>query len=123
MGGSALASLTSGNDPLTEAAPQNWRVLVLAVIDRLTPDFRLCAAFAVFAMVFYLLHMIEAKPELLKDAAFMGMAGLLVGSGGIGTVLAYAFGGTKSGSEVMTSQNKALTNPSPPTPAAPDPQK
>lgn len=99
---------------------------ILGLVDRLKPDFRGGSAMATFGLVFFLFWMIYQTPDLLQDSAFTGLAGLLVGSGGIGTVLSFAFGGTKTGSEVMKSQNQALMNvpePQPDPQVQPDPSQ
>jgi hypothetical protein len=94
--------------------------LALALLNRLIPDARGLFALGLFAVVFYLLHMIGQDPALLKDSSFMGLAMLLCGTGGLGLAATFFFGGTKTGAEVMKSQSDAviLSGQQPP-PAAP----
>ncbi len=79
------------------------------------PDTRFFIAVGYFALVWRVLYMIEGNPSLLTNAAFMTVVTLIAGTGGLGIVGAFFFGGTKSGSEVMSSQNKALAASNPVT--------
>lgn len=78
------------------------------------PDARGLVAAGYFALAFYLLYMIGQNPaQLLGNSAFMTVATLIIGTGGLGVVGSFFFGGTKSGSEVMTAQSAALAAPTP----------
>jgi hypothetical protein len=100
---------------------------VKAWLDKFTPDARVWVAAGYFGLTFRLLQLIESKPELLNSAPFMTVATLIGGSGGLGVVGAFFFGGTRSGSDVMTAQSKALVAnsttppPSPPAHSPPGP--
>lgn len=102
-------------DPNVTPSPQpEKKHLALEIVDRITPDVRAWVAIGVFGLVAFVLVMIRENPKLLANASFMQLAALLVGSGGLGMVASFFFGGTKSGSEVMTAQNKAVIASAPP---------
>ncbi len=90
------------------------------------PDARGFVAAGYFGLAFYLLYMIGQNGKLLDNQAFMMIATLVIGTGGLGVVGSFFFGGTKSGSEVMTAQSAAQAaavvaqaTPPDPAPAAP----
>ena len=101
-------------DVLPTGAQPAAKPLVLAILDRLVPDFRAWVAAGVFALAFYIVHMIEKNPTLLANASFMQMVGMVVGGSGLGVIVLFCYGGTKSGSDVMSAQNKAVIASSPP---------
>lgn len=63
-----------------------------------------------FLLAFLLLLMIWERPNLLSDPGFTLVLGLVLGSGGIGAINNFYFGGTKTGSSVMESQSKTISN-------------
>ena len=71
------------------------------------PDARAWMAGGLFVLAWRVLGMIAANPALLANSSFMVIVGLIIGGGGLGLANAFFFGGTKAGSEVMTSQAKA----------------
>lgn len=73
---------------------------------KLVPDVRAVVMFGYFCLAARLLYMIEGAPDLLKDSAFIGIATMVMGSGGLGIITSFLFGGTKAGSEVMVAQSK-----------------
>jgi hypothetical protein len=87
----------------------------------LIPDTRAFVAGGYFALAFYLLYMVGISPSLLGNAAFMTVASLIIGTGGLGVVGSFFFGGTKTGAEVMNRQSQALSGPAAPPPRAPPP--
>jgi hypothetical protein len=92
---------------------------ILALLDRL--DLRWLVVAGLFGLGFRLLWLIQVNPRILDDAPFMAIATLIMGGSGIGAIVAFMFGGTKSGSAVMESQNKVLTStvPDPKPPETP----
>lgn len=83
-----------------------WAVLI--------PDLRVVVAIGYFALSWKLIDMIEVNPKLLAVSAFIGVASAVIGSGGLGLIAAFLFGGTKTGSEVMKAQSAAVIASSPP---------
>jgi len=95
-------------------------------IARYIPDIRVWIVVGLFALAWRLLYMIEATPSLLNSAPFMSIAVLILGSGGMGAIVAFYYGGTKSSSSVMEKQSPARVaqqpaSPSPTPPAPADP--
>lgn len=86
----------------------------LAILDRLVPDTRVWVMVGIFGLAYKILSMIEAKPDLLTNAAFMTVATMVLGGSGLGAVVAFQFGGTKTGSEVMKAQSAAVIASTPP---------
>lgn len=74
------------------------------------PDVRGAVTVGYFILAFRLLYMIEGHAELLKDAAFMTIATMILGSGGLGIIATFLFGGTATGSKVMEAQSKAVAS-------------
>lgn len=97
-------------DPTT-TPPAERGALPAAVrtLLRLTPDIRVMIVIGYFGLALRLLYMIEGKVQLLDSAPFMTIATLIVGTGGLGAISTWYFGGTRTGSEVMKAQNEALT--------------
>lgn len=87
--------------------------ILLRIIALLVPDIRTSVVVAYFVLSFRLLYMVEANEKLLANAAFMTIATLIVGSGGLGLVAMFYFGGTKTGSEVMKAQSDQLISTAP----------
>lgn len=90
----------------------------LTMLERVIPlpDVRVLIALGYFALVWRVLYMIEGNPVLLTNAAFMTIVTLIAGTGGLGIVGAFFFGGTAAGSKVMASQSDALIANSPSSP-------
>lgn len=88
------------------------------------PDTRAFVAVGYFILSGILLQMIATNPDkLLGNAAFMTVTTLIIGTGGLGVVGAFFFGGTKTGAEVMTSQSKTISDSAAgSTPPAPQPE-
>ncbi len=80
----------------------------------LLPDARTWVSIGYFSLVWRVLYMIERNPALLGNAAFMTVVTLIAGTGGLGIVGAFYFGGTKVGSEVMANQSRTLASGPPP---------
>lgn len=80
----------------------------------LIPDTRACMILGIFGLAYKLLSMIDGKPVLLNNTAFMMVATLILGGSGLGAIVAYLFGGTKTGSEVMKAQSDAVIASTPP---------
>ena len=81
----------------------------------LIPDTRAWVIVGIFLLAYKLLSMIEANPTLLSNAAFMIVVSLIIGGAGLGAVVSFLFGGTKTGSDVMKAQSDAVINSSPPS--------
>lgn len=64
-----------------------FRIMPLGV-----PDGRGWAAIGLYALDVMVLLMIREQPQLLESAAFMQIAGPLLGAGGLGLILAFHFG-------------------------------
>jgi hypothetical protein len=94
---------TTTSSPQAPSAPW-WRV----ALDKVVPDAREWWLVGLFALAWKLLDMVQQRPDLLKDAAFMTIATLILGGSGIGAASSFLFGGTKTGSEVMSSQQKVI---------------
>lgn len=89
----------------TPALPQTfWGVLAA----RLLPDARGWCAIAVFAFAWRILWMIDSNPTLLDSAPFMGLAGGILGAGGIGLVLAFHFGSSSGTAKANERADKAV---------------
>lgn len=74
-------------DPIVKKTKTHYRIVPLGV-----PDGRGWAAIALYTLDVGVLWMIYDKPALLESAAFMQIAGPLLGAGGLGLVLAFHFG-------------------------------
>lgn len=78
------------------------------------PDVRVLIACAYFSLAFRILYMVEGHTALLDSAPFLALATMILGTGGLGMVAMFWFGGTKAGTEVMKTQNEKLTGPGSP---------
>jgi len=87
---------------------------LLAVIDRLSLRALVVLGFFLLAGAFLLA--ITSNPALLTNAAFMGLAALVIGQGGLGAVAAFYFGSSQ-GSQAKDARAAAALNP-PPAPSA-----
>lgn len=104
---------------MTQPVPKDRQDLLLEVLNRLIPSSRSLLIAALVGIVLDVLDMIFKKPELLHDAAFMGFVGVFAGGSGLGLAVSHMFGGTKAGSEVMTTQSDALIKTAQPPVSAP----
>ncbi len=82
--------------------------------SRYMPDARIWVMLGLFALAWRLLWMIAERPALLDSAPFMTIATLILGGSGIGAVVSFLFGGTKTGGEVMKSNAETLQASTPP---------
>ncbi len=98
-----------------------WLDVVERVATRMIPDTGFLIMAGMFAMAWKVLTMIDANPALLKESDFMMIVTLIFGGSGIGAVIAWRFGGTKTGGDVMKAQSAAViaNNPAPTNPAEP----
>lgn len=90
--------------PAPAVRPLSWP----DVAARLIPDTRVAVMLGVFGLAYKILLMIEAKPALLDNSAFMTVVTLIIGGSGLGAVIAFLFGGTRTGAEVMKAQSASL---------------
>lgn len=85
------------------------------------PDIRAWATVGMFAIVFYLLHLISTNPALKENELFKTVATLLVGSGAFGLVCAFLWGGSKASAAAADTVNevakKAHGQPTEPSPS------
>ena len=81
-----------------------WDILA----DRLIPNARGWCALAVFAFAWRILWMIDVHPDFLDSAPFMGMAGGILGAGGIGLVLTFHFGSSSGAVKANERADKAV---------------
>jgi len=81
---------------------------------KLIPDLRTLVVLGYFVLSYKLISMIEHNAMLLANAAFMTIVTLVIGTGGLGAIAMFFFGGTKTGSDVMTAQSNAVIASSPP---------
>lgn len=84
------------------------------------PDIRAWATVGMFAIVFYLLHLVATVPALKENELFKTLATLLVGSGAFGLVCAFLWGGSKTtaaASETVSAIAKASAVQPAPQPA------
>lgn len=75
------------------------------LLGRLLPDNKGWLSIAATGVIFFLLNMIRENPALLANASFMQFAGVL-GGGSFLVLYAHFFGGTKTGSDMMTAQRR-----------------
>lgn len=66
-------------------------------------DVRTLVILALFILAGGILIMVALNPALLHETSFMVLATLVFGGSGLGAVVAFLFGGTKTGSSVMES--------------------
>jgi hypothetical protein len=88
----------------------------------LVPDIRGWATLGMFALVFYVLHLLHVDPALATNELFKTLATLLLGSGAFGLVCAFLWGGSKasvSAVETVNAVAKQIGAPPPPAPAPP----
>jgi hypothetical protein len=86
----------------------------------LLPDVRGWATIGMFALVFYLLHLISTHPELKDNELFKTVATLLIGSGAFGLVCSFLWGGSKASVSAVDTVNAVAKQASAPTlPASP----
>lgn len=78
------------------------------VLERLRPDNKGWMTIAASVVMFFILEMIRENPGLLANASFMQFAGMLA-TGGFLLSCSHFLGGSKSGSDVMIAQSKAIT--------------
>ena len=87
--------------------------------SRSVVDLRSSVIVGLFLLTGGILGMIYQRPALLDSAPFMTIATLIVGGSGLGAIVAWLFGGTKTGSEVMSANAEALAAATPIAPALP----
>lgn len=63
------------------------------------PDFRGGVAGGFFLLTWRILEIVSANPELLKNVAFMQVAGQVMGAGGLLLICAYLFGSSKGSAD------------------------
>jgi hypothetical protein len=80
-----------------------------SILERFAPDTRTLWIILMFILVIRVFGMIEHNPKLLDDSPFMEVVTLLVGTGGVGLISTFLFGGTQSGAKVMETQNQVVT--------------
>lgn len=86
------------------------------------PDIRAWATLGMFALIFYLLHLIAVHQELRENELFKTVATLLVGSGAFGLACSFLWGGSKTtsaASETVNAMARASAAPALPAPPAP----
>lgn len=108
--------MTDTNSPSPPAAAvrlsRDWTAILI-------PDLRVAVALGYFALAYKLIDMIGNNPRLLAVSSFIGIATAILGTGGLGLIATFLFGGTKTGSEVMKAQSAAVIASSPPTTTGP----
>lgn len=72
------------------------------------PDFRGFVALGFFLLSWRIVEIIAANPALLKDPAFMQVAGQIMGAGGLLLIAAFLFGASKGASDANARADKAL---------------
>ena len=82
---------------------------ILDYVKHFTPELRVVVAVGYFGLSFLLIHAIIAKPELLDKGVFVSITTLIIGTGGLGAIASFLFGGTQAGVEVMKKQSETLT--------------
>lgn len=85
------------------------------------PDIRGWATIAMFAMVFYILHLLATHPELASNELFKTVVTLLIGSGAFGLVCAFLWGGSKASvaaADTVNTMAKASAIPAQPAPGS-----
>jgi hypothetical protein len=103
--------------PHTPSKPET----LATFLDRLT--LKTLIVVGLFALAFAILAMIHADPGLLEKASFMQLTGILLGSGGVGAVVAYHFGSSQGSRAKDDTIAAALKPPQPPPdPKSGDPQ-
>jgi hypothetical protein len=93
----------------------------------LVPDIRGWATLGMFALVFYILHLIATVPGIDKSDLFKTAATLLLGSGAFGLACSFIWGGSKATVSAIDTVNAvakqaggAMPPPAPaPAPVAP----
>ena len=73
-------------------------------------DLRWLVVAGLFGLSWRIFAMVESHPDLLKDAAFMTLATLIIGGSGLGAAVAFLFGGNKSSSDAMNVQTRTDAN-------------
>lgn len=79
-------------------------------IKELLADLRTWTAFGIILLNFDVLHTVKNNPELLKEAAFIAYITTIAG-GSLATLMAFLFGGTKSGGETSAKLASAVAPP------------
>lgn len=88
---------------MADQPPQPWWY-------RLVPDTRSLVTLGMLALAWRLLEMVDAEPGLLKDAAFMTLATLVLGSGGIGAAVNFFYGSSRGAEQQSQQTTAALAN-------------
>ncbi len=83
--------------------------------SRFMPDARIWVMVGLFSLAWRLIEIIATKPDILNSAPFMTIVTLVLGGSGIGAVVSFLYGGTKTGSEVMKSNAETLQASAPPS--------
>ena len=91
------------SDPQTQETPKMHPVRA-----RFTFEVRILIMIGLFALAWRLLDMIGSNVKLLDSGAFMIIVGLIIGSGGLGTLVAFYFGASKTGADVMSAQSQSV---------------
>ena len=105
--------------------------IVSGVVDIIgRTDMRACFTLALFGLVWKILTMIEAKPDLLESAPFMQFVGPIGGAGGLLLIASFLFGSNKESGEksralsdnaaTMRAAGMQVTPPPSPPPAPHD---
>lgn len=83
----------------TDRAPEPWW-------GKLFPDVRGWATIGSFALAFYTLYLISAHPNLASNEIFKTAVILLLGTGGLGLVYSFLWGGSKASVQAADSVNE-----------------
>ncbi len=76
-----------------------------AWLRAMLPDIRGWSTIGMFAMVFYVIHLMAIHPELAENELFKTVATLLLGSGAFGLVCAFLWGGSKASNAAADTVN------------------
>jgi hypothetical protein len=101
---------------MAENTPRHW--------SELLPDIRGWATLGMFALVFYVLHLLHVDPALAHNELFKTLATLLLGSGAFGLVCAFLWGGSKASVSAVDTVNavaKQAGTATPPVAVSPPP--
>lgn len=85
---------------------------------RLIPNERGWATIGIFALVFYMLFLIDRNSELRDSDLFKTVATLLMGSGAFGLVCAFLWGGSKASVAASDTVNAVARGAAPAAAAA-----
>ena len=77
---------------------------------RLIPDTRSTVTLGMFALAWRLLEMIDSEPKLLANAAFVGIATLVMGGSGLGAAISYFYGSSRSADKQTAETVQTLSN-------------